>query len=120
MSTLSFIFATIASTSLAQSASASSRPQQVLLLVGLLMGLTLAGGLVVFLLRRRIFAKTNDMSDDAGLMGSLRKMRDTGQISDEEYETTRKAMARRAVERATKQSTPSAPAAAPTKPSRPA
>jgi hypothetical protein len=74
-------------------AGSSGDTTRVLLWVGVLIGLTMIGGLLVMWVRRRIL--TNDTAGNDGLMESLRKLRDSGAISPQEYDATRKAMARR-------------------------
>jgi hypothetical protein len=87
---------------LAQSANTSDSTFKVVVWVGALIALTLLGGLGVLLARRKLLSKSTDAADDTSLMGTLRRMRDTGQISDAEYESTRKAMVKRTVAHATK------------------
>ena len=63
--------------------------------VVVLIGVIIVGGMLVFVLRRRILAADAAGDHGAGLMDSLRKMRDSGQMSQEEYDATRKAMVAR-------------------------
>jgi Zn-dependent protease with chaperone function len=63
--------------------------------IAVLIGVVLAGGLVMMWLRRRIFMADASAHQAGGLMESLRKMRESGQMSQEEYDATRKAMAAR-------------------------
>lgn len=77
---------------------AGARPSgatgSVVVWVIVLIAVVMAGGLILVWLRRKIFAA--DQTDHAGgLMESLRSMRDSGQMSQEEYDATRKAMAAR-------------------------
>lgn len=68
-----------------------NRAGYVVTLVIILIGVVMAGGLVILLIRRRLFA--NDAShNQASAMDSIRAMRDSGQISTEEYDTMRKRM----------------------------
>ena len=60
----------------------------VLILIVVIMG----GGLLLMWFKRRIFSADAGADDAGGLMDSLRQMRDSGQMSKEEYEATRKAM----------------------------
>jgi hypothetical protein len=61
---------------------------------GVLIAVIMVGGLLLMWLRRRMFM-ADSMEQAGGLMESLRKMRDTGQMSQEEYDAARKAMAAR-------------------------
>ena len=62
--------------------------------VAVLIAVIMVGGLLLMWLRRRMFMG-DYMEQAGGLMESLRKMRDTGQMSQEEYDAARKAMAAR-------------------------
>src|SRR5947207_1776517 len=62
--------------------------------VAVLIAVIMVGGLLLMWLRRRMFMGES-MDQAGGLMESLRKMRDTGQMSQEEYDAARKAMAAR-------------------------
>jgi hypothetical protein len=53
------------------------------------------GGMFVMWLRRRLLAADSGSATTEGLMESLRRMRDAGQMSQEEYDAARKAMASR-------------------------
>jgi len=96
-------------TTIAQSSTAAASPSsaargttrdgaqtQVFFAVVLLIGIVLIGAIVIFLLRRRLFRKDTSADGAVGLMENLRHMRDSGQITPEEYDLTRKAMTRRA------------------------
>ena len=63
--------------------------------VVVLIAVIMVGGIVLMWMRRRIFAADTAEQAAGGLMESLRKMRDSGQMSQEEYDATRKAMATR-------------------------
>jgi len=57
----------------------------------LLIILAVVGGMVIFAVKRRIFDERRDQDESgATLMESLDRMRRTGEISQEEYEQTRK------------------------------
>ncbi len=74
--------------------------------VGLLILVTIGGGLAILFVRRRLLAKESAADTSAGLMQSLRAMRDRGEISPEEYEATRKAMAGKVLGRTPPRPTP--------------
>jgi len=52
----------------------------------------MVGGVLVMWLRRKILMAEAASDQEGGLMESLRKMRDSGQMSQEEFDATRKAM----------------------------
>lgn len=57
----------------------------------LLIILAVIGGMVIFAVKRRIFDERRDQDQSAAtLMESLDRMRRSGEISQEEYEQTRK------------------------------
>ncbi len=60
-----------------------------------LVALTLLGGLGIMLFRRKLL-KTEDDAGDETLFESLRRMRDSGEMSIEEYEAARKTMVKKA------------------------
>lgn len=62
----------------------------IIMWVAILAALMIAGGMVIMLLRRRLF--TQETGGDETLMQSLRRMRDTGEMSQEEFEATRKSL----------------------------
>ncbi len=62
--------------------------------LGVLLVGMIAGGLLILWLRRRMLAKS-DHDAGAGLMDSIRKMRDTGQITTAEYDAMRQSMIRK-------------------------
>jgi hypothetical protein len=81
---------------LAQAAQpAPSKPRSdsggVFLWVAILIAIILIGFVLLMWLKRRIFSDAAQ-EQSGGLMDSLRQMRDSGQISKEEYDATRKAM----------------------------
>lgn len=72
--------------------SAKSPPLgSVLIWVGVLMTLTLIGGLAVLWYRKQVLSKPQE-SDPGTLMEQFRRMRDTGEMSAEEFEATKRAM----------------------------
>jgi len=56
----------------------------------------MALGVAVMVVRRKVLAKENSVADAAGLMESMRRMRDSGQITREEFDAMRRSMARKA------------------------
>lgn len=82
-----------------------SQAQQIrtdaLLWIGLIIVVTVLGGFFIMLMRRRLLAPDQPSHESAGLMDTLRGMRDRGEISQVEFEAARrslidKAMARKA------------------------
>ena len=69
--------------------------ERLLVLCGVLIALCIAGGVVILLLRRRLFSNASDQAESASLMEQLRSMRDRGEMSPEEFEQTRQAMIRK-------------------------
>lgn len=62
----------------------------------LLIALAIIGGLVIFSVKRRIFDDSNEQDQSAGtLMESLEQMRRSGEISEEEYQQTRRTIIER-------------------------
>lgn len=70
-------------------------------MVAALAGLALVGGLAIMLFRRKLL-KGDDPAADETLFESLRRMRDSGQMSIEEYEAARKTMVKKAAEKMNK------------------
>lgn len=68
---------------------------RILLPIGGLIILTILGGLGVMAVRRRMLAKDSPASDQGGLLDDLRRMRSSGQISQEEFDAARKSIAAR-------------------------
>lgn len=56
----------------------------------------MALGVAVMVVRRKVLAKEASGADAAGLMESMRRMRDSGQITREEFDAMRRSMARKA------------------------
>ncbi len=67
---------------------------EVALWIGVLLAVVIAGALVIFALRRRIQGEDSIEGDDLDL-GTLRRMRDTGQMTNEEFEAARAAIVAR-------------------------
>lgn len=82
-------------TIIAQSAPTKGDILPVMGWLGLLIVVTVVGGLVVLALRKRMLAKASPAADEASLMDSLRAMRDRGEMTSEEFEATRRAMIER-------------------------
>jgi len=62
--------------------------------VGVLLAVVIVGGIVLMVLRRRMLSA--DAADQGGgFMDTLREMRNSGQMSQEEYDAARKTMAAR-------------------------
>ncbi len=73
----------------------------VILVVLALLALTLVGGLVIMLFRRKLLSKEEEAANET-LFESLRRMRDSGQMSIDEYEAARKTMVKKAAEKMNK------------------
>lgn len=83
----------IAALTLAQQSTLDGRA---FLYIILLIVLAIIGGLVIFSVKRRIFDDTNEQDQSAGtLMESLEQMRRSGEISEEEYQQTRRTIIER-------------------------
>ena len=80
---------------LAQQAQSKGDILPVVLWLGILIVITVVGGLIVLAIRKRILSKSSDAADEASLMDSLRAMRDRGEMTPEEFEATRRAMIER-------------------------
>lgn len=74
-------------------------PTELWLWVGALIVASLVFGFVVMALRRRLLGKAEDTVKPASLLEDLRAMRDRGEISQDEYDTTRATIAARAAGR---------------------
>jgi uncharacterized membrane protein len=79
-----------------QASSASS--MSAVMWVGVLIVVAVVGGLAILYLRRRVLAEAGDADAQGGLMESLRAMRDSGEISQEEFDAARSSMLRRVKE----------------------
>ena len=100
---------------LAQSTSSTS---EALFWIGLLILVVLLGGIVVFWLRRRLFADDRASADPGSILESMRAMRDSGEMSDDEFRQARDALVRRASTRSG-DAPPPTPTAAPRTPATP-
>ncbi len=63
----------------------------VLLWLGVLIGITLAGGLLLMWYRRKVLGH-DGQEDQGGFMDELRRARDRGEMSDVEFEAARRQM----------------------------
>lgn len=66
---------------------------RILIPIGGLIVLAVVGGMGVMAVRRRLLSKDSAATDQGGLLDDLRRMRDTGQISAEEFDAARKSIA---------------------------
>lgn len=82
-----------ASEMLAQSPRTS--PSQIFFVVGLLIGAAVVLGLVILLVRRKMLGAESSNAHQAGLMDQLRHLRDSGEITPEEFDAARKSMVAR-------------------------
>lgn len=69
-----------------------STTSEALVWVGVLLLVTILGGLAILWYRRRVLAREEASAQDAGAMESLRKMRDSGRMTQEEFDAVRRAM----------------------------
>lgn len=65
---------------------------RILVPVGGLMVLAVVGGMGVMAVRRWLLAKDTAATDQGGLLDDLRRMRNTGQISAEEFDAAKQAI----------------------------
>ncbi len=63
---------------------------QVWVFVGVLIVLTMLGGLLIVKYRKIMLGGADEPDDTKGLMNSLRELRDSGEMSEEEYQQTRR------------------------------
>lgn len=66
---------------------------RILIPVAGLIVVAVLGGLGVMAVRRRMLAKDTAAADQGGLLDDLRKMRDRGQITPDEFDAARKSIA---------------------------
>lgn len=78
----------------AQTGSSSAATSSAVLWIGVLVLMVLGGGLLVWLLRRKLLGNEPTAADD-GLLTDLRRLRDSGQMTPEEFDAARKAMLRK-------------------------
>lgn len=67
----------------------------VLLWLGIGVGIVMAAGLIVLWLRKRMLAADRAAAEQGGLLDDLRDMRNRGEISDEEFTAAKQVMAAR-------------------------
>lgn len=67
-----------------------------LLWVGILLGATLFGCVIVLYVRSRYLGQRDDDATPASLMAEMRRMRDAGEISEQEFDRTRRLLVSRA------------------------
>ncbi len=72
---------------------------EALIWLGVMLVLTVAGGIFVMFVRRRLFGGGQDGIGEEGILDSLRRMRDQGEISQQEFESARRAMLEKAMSR---------------------
>lgn len=70
-------------------------PSQVFMVVGLLIGAAVVLGLVILLVRRKMLGGESASAQQSGLMDQLRRLRDSGELTPEEYDAARKSMVSR-------------------------
>jgi hypothetical protein len=68
-----------------------------LIMIGVLLAVVIVGGAIVWIIRTRFFSDRS--ASDRSLFEELRRMRDEGQLSDEEYQAVRGSAVRRERER---------------------
>lgn len=68
---------------------------RVLAWVVVLIAMVLSGAVAVLLIRRRVLGGQSVSDGTEGLMQSLRRLRDEGRMTHEEYEAARRSMAKR-------------------------
>ncbi len=67
-----------------------------LMWLGALIVVVMIAGLVILKIRESMLARESGRGNDEGLLSGLRRMRDLGEISPEQYDVARKSMAARA------------------------
>lgn len=70
-------------------------PMDLLLWIGVLIVVVVIGGLVLVHMQKRMLKPPGAGPGSAGIMEELRRMRDSGAMTNEEYDAARKAMARK-------------------------
>lgn len=70
-------------------------PSQIFFVVGLLIGAAVVLGLVILLVRRKMLGSESSSAEQAGLMDQLRHLRDSGEITPEEFDAARRSMVAR-------------------------
>lgn len=93
-----YVESLIGAASLASAGTVSPPPgvrTDLLIWIGVLIVVVVIGGLVLVHMQRRLLKPPASGPGAAGLMEDLRRMRDTGAMTNEEYDAARKAMARK-------------------------
>src|SRR4051812_25800028 len=102
---------------IAQAHKPGSDANAVFVWVAVLIAVIMVGFIVLMLLKRRIFTEAAGAEHTGGLMEELRRMKDSGQMSQQEYDAARKAMAARFAQgKDTAASSPTAKRIQPTQP----
>ncbi|HYF15139.1 MAG TPA: SHOCT domain-containing protein [Phycisphaerales bacterium] len=83
----------------AQSGASQSAATNAVVWVVVLMAAVLGGAIAILLLRRRLLSRDAPGAADGSMIDQMRAMRDRGQMTDEEFDRLRKAMARKAAQR---------------------
>lgn len=79
-------------------AQSSGDTVRVLIWIGVLIVVALGGGAIAMIVRAKLLSSDDD-ADGGTLLEHLQKMRDRGEISDEEFRATRRTMIERAEQR---------------------
>lgn len=69
---------------------------RVMVWLGVLIVVTIVGGLVAMAVRRRLLGPDSRTDPRVGMLDELQRMRDRGEMTEDEYERTRRAIAERA------------------------
>lgn len=75
------------------SASRAEQLSKVWMFVGVLIVLSVLGGFAIMRYRKIMLGSVEEPDDAKGLMDSLRALRDSGEMSEEEYQQTRRRLA---------------------------
>jgi hypothetical protein len=70
----------------------AARVRQTWVLVGTLIAISIIAGIVIMRIRRSILAKATHDREDLRMMESLRRMRDSGEMTEAEFQAARKRM----------------------------
>lgn len=76
---------------------------RLLMVIGGLIVAVIALGIVMLVVRRRLFAKDSAMSGDQSIMEQLRSMHKRGDLTEEEYDAARRTMAAKIAKRTKKE-----------------
>jgi hypothetical protein len=93
------LIASSASVAGAQTSNAGRASSDAFVWAIVLIAVVLVGFTLVFVVRKRALAKGDDTTVQEGFMAELRRLRDSGQISPEEFDATRRTMARKLADR---------------------